>query len=886
MEWEAISTRLSAHNRLRLHKVLPLVALTIALLMMAAGFLLLFLMPTARVALAAGIEQKQEQPVHHLTNSDELTIQIQSNVTSTVMGGTIHYTMTIANQSVMTATNVTAFTLIPTDTTYLSGTVITQFLAPISTQTLKPDGYYDPQFDAIIWVGNLAPKTTVNIRYTVKVTEESDCLNNISATANLQPAFFAPPISDTVFVELLCTTNAYLQLTHTSNVTVTTLQGVIEYQVHIRNTSFITITDLLLINMLPRADETTYLTGTLTASRGNAHYGAGLYHFISWTGDVPAQESVLITFAIQVTDFTTCKTLDSEASLQARSLFGIPSASTTVLYRCPQIRPLQLALRASITETTPGAVIDYQLLVTNTSDLPTNAFQIANNLPIGAAYVTGSATATVGAFTHRQIEKELAWVGAVPERSTATLHFQLRVYERIPCGNVITTKAYAYDTDDMKPNNPSLEATTTITCTETQAWTDFGDAPDSDSNHHGMNNTAYPETGVLGRFPTVWEGTPAGEASGPTHHIGHFWLGNGISAEIDADLNLDPQSITYGYDFTNILHNGREDVADQDEDEGWFNRNVPMLNCESATLLVRVSRSSLPTTVERLWLNVWFDGNRDGDWQDRGSCPGIANQPGTPSFEWLVQDWTIDPNQIPIGGHLALKIPTELIYNSTPTIMPWLRFTLSEQPALRPTTGGFADGRGPAYPALFQVGETEDYRMDGLPEGDPISMDLQHYIGDAMTGTVYLGGKIDFDLLLEPAQGVAPATVMMTHSLPAEITLVDQPEFYVFHKTEYEYLGPDNGVTPLAATFRPDKGPSGRIEWRGQMIQGVEIFIGYEAEVKTCPPPNESGQPMLRSVAQVRQPDGTVVNAEATYLVDCTLMSEESMQLFLPLVHK
>ena len=42
---------------------------------------------------------------------------------------------------------------------------------------------------------------------------------------------------------------------------------------------------------------------------------------------------------------------------------------------------------------------------------------------------------------------------------------------------------------------------------------DLGDAPDS-TNHHGQPNTAYPATGVLGQFPTVYD-VPANQAAGP-----------------------------------------------------------------------------------------------------------------------------------------------------------------------------------------------------------------------------------------------------------------------------------------------------------------------------------------------------------------------------------
>lgn len=669
-----------------------------------------------------------------------------------------------------------------------------------------------------------------------------------------------------------------LTLTYTGNVTVTTFHGLITYQATIHNHSQMTATDFALMTLLPLPGETTFLTNTLTTSNGKAIYDAK-QHMIYWNGALSAQESVRIIFTIQLTKFMTCKTIYSYALLEAPSLPVALSATAQVEYRCPQIKALQFTISASVTQTTPGSTIDYRLTLTNSSDLPTDKLKIENSLPFGTGYVTDSAIATRDIITYNPTFKELRWAGVLPELSTVQLSFQARIRDRVQCGTILNNQATVYNTGFMQPSNPTIQAQTTVTCTENQPWSDFGDAPDSDSNHHSMNNTAYPEIDVLGRFPTVWEGTPPHEASGPTHHLGHFWLGDGVNAEVDADLNLNYQDFIYGYDFTNILHNGKEDVANLDDDDGWRNPQVPLLNCETPTLIVRIRRSDLPITIERLWLNVWFDGNRDGDWQDSGDCSGLIEPLQVKSFEWVIQDWIIDANQLSVNNYLDLKIPTKRIYNPTPSLPVWLRFTLSEQPALRPSVGALADGRGVAYPALFQVGETEDYRIDGLPQGEPISVTISHDIDAAPDDVIRLNNKIRLFTTLEANAGIAPATITMNHALPAELALVSQPELNLFFGPDI----PSDSITPLVATFRPDAGPSGSIEWRGQMIRGTGMVIAYEAIVKACPPSDEKGQPSLHSVAQLRQPDGTLVNAEITHVIDCTAGDE---RLFLPLVNK
>lgn len=670
-----------------------------------------------------------------------------------------------------------------------------------------------------------------------------------------------------------------LTLLHTSNITAATFHEQIEYQVSVHNSNLVTTTNLTLTISIPFPVETTYMTGTLAASGGATTYDAKA-HAIRWYGAVPAQGQVTISYTVKLTEFIACKTLYSQAQLEASNLPAPLWAVAKVEYRCPQIKALQFTMSASMTQTVPGSTIDYRLTLTNSSDLPTDKLEIVNPLPFGASYVAGSASATV---TYDPIFKELLWTSVLPERSAVELSFQARIRERVECGLIINNQATVYNTGMMEPSRPTVSAQTVATCTEAQPWTDFGDAPDSESNHHGMNNTAYQETGVLGRFPTVWEGTPANEASGPTHRTDHFWLGDIIDAEVDADLLLNNGSLP-GRLYTNILDNGRADVADLDfSDDGWQNPYVPMLHCEVSTLLVRVKRSALPTTLKQLWLNVWFDGNRDGDWQDSGDCPASADPLAGNSFEWIVQDWAIDASQIPAGDFVDLQIPTKLVYNPNPASMVWVRFTLSEQRALRPTSVALADGRGPQHPAFFQVGETEDYLFDGLPQGEPIQVSLQQSTDNEITPTVRIGSKAGFSFFIEPTTGTRPATTLFQNNLPPGVTLAGPPEFVI---SSNDLGGRYDGATPLAVTFLPNEGPSGRLEWHGRLRREVAIWIYYELEVNACPPPDADGQPRLRNLAQVRQPDGTTVTAEGTYLVDCIPTGSGDGRLFLPLVNR
>ena len=117
---------------------------------------------------------------------------------------------------------------------------------------------------------------------------------------------------------------------------------------------------------------------------------------------------------------------------------------------------------------------------------------------------------------------------------------------------------YAQDT-----SSDSAEASADV-------FPDLGDAPDSTNNHGNMPNTAYADTAVPGRFPTVRTGPMPG---GPRHMnaTAEGFLGDTITREGEADQGPDADSVN------NILDAGA-DVSDADKgDDGWLNSSVPRL---------------------------------------------------------------------------------------------------------------------------------------------------------------------------------------------------------------------------------------------------------------------------------------------------------------------
>lgn len=381
-----------------------------------------------------------------------------------------------------------------------------------------------------------------------------------------------------------------------------------------------------------------------------------------------------------------------------------------------------------------------------------------------------------------------------------------------------------------------------------QVKPDFGDAPDS-SNHHGMANVAYPAVPTNGRFPSVWEGTPAGQPSGPMHANPYAsWLGDRVSSEKDADLlpDMDPT--------TNILDNGTNpNASNRDEfDDGWRNgKDTRFVDCEETTLIVRVSRNPA-TTGGRMFLNVYFDGDRSGDWGQRKVCEQANPDPANPDYahEWIVENFVIDTSVI--AGWADIAVPTMKVMNNHPTAPAWVRFTLSEEP-VKELAPFQHDGRGPDFPNFYRLGETEDYFHQPNPQtGEPGQVDIVKFHSEP-DETVSVGDRYTYTVEIAHTGGTAPVSLVMRDPLPAEVQLLHGPFVTLLA----------GNATPLAATFDSSVAPSGEVSWTGHLAPDTKLRVEFVVGVRRCPP---ADRPTIKNIARLSTPDGNPLQQAETIL--------------------
>ncbi|MFH0980175.1 MAG: Ig-like domain-containing protein [Planctomycetota bacterium] len=124
-------------------------------------------------------------------------------------------------------------------------------------------------------------------------------------------------------------------------------------------------------------------------------------------------------------------------------------------------------------------------------------------------------------------------------------------------------------------------------------------------------------------------------------------------------------------------------------------------HCRPTTLTYVVT---VVNPLNVLFVNVWFDWNRDGDWDDVQLC-GLND---------FAPEWSVQNQQLAFAGPGQYPVTTLPFKPWHPTtgqdpIPIWMRITLSEQ--LWISSGG--PGEGSSGPQQgYQYGETEDYYVE------------------------------------------------------------------------------------------------------------------------------------------------------------------------------
>jgi len=253
----------------------------------------------------------------------------------------------------------------------------------------------------------------------------------------------------------------------------------------------------------------------------------------------------------------------------------------------------------------------------------------------------------------------------------------------------------------------SLDLAFVITGAEEVAAHELGDAPDSSNSFLLTPMTAYPKggpAGVQANYPVVFgAGSPP---HGPIHLQPEAlaFLGNDVTLENEADIGPDEDAVN------NI--DPPNDQPDQDRADDGVQVPLVLPHCQQTTFDYVVT--VINPIYRSVYVNVWFDFNRDGDWDDAPQCPSTA-------AVIVADEWAVQNQQLNLSGPgvFTFTTPPFRCWHPTGNDDPgpiWMRITISEQrwdPGPIAGTVGYG-GSGPANGYVY--GETEDYYFS--PETD------------------------------------------------------------------------------------------------------------------------------------------------------------------------
>ena len=225
-----------------------------------------------------------------------------------------------------------------------------------------------------------------------------------------------------------------------------------------------------------------------------------------------------------------------------------------------------------------------------------------------------------------------------------------------------------------------------------QGKTDLGDASDS-TNNYGRLMVAYTAPfSTKANYPTVYDDGSGTGPYGPVHLNDKMvaYLGKTITREIEADTGPDEDG----------RNNIRPQISSPNVDNGDDSISLSLSLPDCCWTTIDYDVTVVDPDID-LWVNIWLDWNRDGDWDDVVDCPE------GPAPEWAVQN------------QFLFNLPTGLNKITSPAFLPWhpedgpeniwVRITLSERPWKTGSNPGELGNAGSGPQEKYEIGETEDY---------------------------------------------------------------------------------------------------------------------------------------------------------------------------------
>ena len=390
-----------------------------------------------------------------IVGADSLTFTQTAAAASAVAGQVVDYTITIVNSAASPysgASFTDPLTGVLDDAAYNSDAAATAGTVTYASPTLS-------------WTGDVPANGTVTVTYSVTVNNPDTGDMILAATIGSPSAGSNCPVATPGPLCTATVTVSQLAITFAPSASATTPGGIVRITATLVNTGqtpYLGIT--VNFDAAGIADDATG-NGDQTATSGTLVVGATGG---SWTGDIPVGGTVTITSTITVDNPDTGDHILTGTAVTAAPGSNCPAGSadpactsvTTVLTPA-----LTVVKTASATAVTPGTVVSYTIVVTNTGQTPYAGATVTDDLTgvAGAAAFNGDAAATSGTVSYAS--PTLTWAGSLAVGASATITYSVTTSNTPAGGKLLVNAAVSADPGSTCPpasQNTSCIATVAV----------------------------------------------------------------------------------------------------------------------------------------------------------------------------------------------------------------------------------------------------------------------------------------------------------------------------------------------------------------------------------------------------------------------------------------
>ncbi|WP_440070964.1 putative Ig domain-containing protein [Streptosporangium sp. OZ121] len=347
-----------------------------------------------------------------------LDVSKSADRTTITPGGTITYTITVANTGQTPYTGATAtddLTAVLTDATYNGDASATS-----GTVTLTGS--------SLVWTGDLAIGATSTITYSVTVLDPDPgdklITNKVSSDTlgSTCPSTGTVPACTTLVTVLV----PALTIVKTADAVTTTPGGTVGYTITATNSGQTAYTGVTVTDPLAAVLDDAAYNGDASATAGTVGLAG---QTLSWTGDLAIGATVTIGYSVTVSDPDTgdrvlANAVTSSAPGSTCPVGGsAPACAASVAVLLPGLTTSIVADRAT---TTPGGVTRFTITIANTGQTPYSGASVVNSLAevLNGATYNDDATATTGAVG--LAGQTLTWTGDLAIGASATVTYTVR----------------------------------------------------------------------------------------------------------------------------------------------------------------------------------------------------------------------------------------------------------------------------------------------------------------------------------------------------------------------------------------------------------------------------------------------------------------------------